>query len=78
VVEVLAQLRAAEHPGIMTGELDARAAAILPWAGARASFLGYHGYPAALCAFVNDESAEETQAFLETERGEKKSSLDFL
>ena len=55
VAEVLAELRSAVRPGITTADLDALAAAALQRAGAKASFLGYHGYPASICASVNDE-----------------------
>ena len=55
VAEILAKLRSAVRPGITTGNLDAIAAAELKQRGARASFLGYHGYPASVCTSVNDE-----------------------
>jgi methionyl aminopeptidase len=46
---------AAARPGVSTAEVDAAAAAVITGAGATASFLGYHGYPATLCISVNDE-----------------------
>lgn len=55
VAEVLAEMRAAVRPGITTANLDAIAAAALRRMGAKASFLGYRGYPASICASVNDE-----------------------
>ena len=55
VAEILAKLRGAVRPGITTADLDAIAAAELKQRGARASFLGYHGYPASVCTSVNDE-----------------------
>lgn len=55
VAEILAKLRSAVRPGITTADLDAIAAAELKQRGARASFLGYHGYPASVCTSVNDE-----------------------
>ena len=55
VAETLAKLRSAVHPGITTADLDAIAAAELRQRGAKASFLGYHGYPASICTSVNDE-----------------------
>jgi methionyl aminopeptidase len=42
-------------PGVTTAELDTAAAAIIEAAGGEPSFLGYHGYPAAICASVNEE-----------------------
>ncbi|MGI9057377.1 MAG: type I methionyl aminopeptidase [Ktedonobacteraceae bacterium] len=55
VAEILAQLRAAVHPGITTDELDAMAVAALERHGAKSSSLGYHGYPKSICTSVNDE-----------------------
>lgn len=76
VAEVLAELRAAVHPGITTKELDVIAAAILQQAGATASFLGYHGYPAAICASVNDEVVHGIPGKRELHEGDIV-SLDF-
>jgi methionyl aminopeptidase len=45
----------AVQPGITTAELDAIAEREIRAAGAVPSFKGYHGYPAAICASVNDE-----------------------
>jgi methionyl aminopeptidase len=45
----------AVQPGITTAELDAIAEHEIRAAGAVPSFKGYHGYPAAICASVNDE-----------------------
>ena len=42
-------------PGVTTADLDAIARAQIAAAGAAPSFLGYHGYPATICACVNDE-----------------------
>jgi len=42
-------------PGITTARLDAIASGQIAAAGAAPSFLGYHGYPATICACVNDE-----------------------
>lgn len=43
------------RPGVATASLDERARKLVADAGARPSFLGYHGYPAALCISVNSE-----------------------
>jgi methionyl aminopeptidase len=45
----------AVRPGITTRELDAIARRYIEKRGASPSFLGYHGYPASICASVNDE-----------------------
>jgi len=42
-------------PGRTTGELDAGVEAILRERGATPVFKGYHGFPASICASVNDE-----------------------
>lgn len=46
---------AAVAPGVSTAELDAIAEQVIRDAGAVPSFLGYHGFPATICASVNDE-----------------------
>ena len=54
VADALARMRAAVAPGVSTADLDAIARDVLREAGAQSSFLGYHGYPAVICASVND------------------------
>jgi methionyl aminopeptidase len=55
VADALSAVQGAVAPGISTGELDTIAARVIAGAGARPSFLGYHGYPATVCVSVNDE-----------------------
>jgi methionyl aminopeptidase len=55
VAGTLALLRSAVRPGITTGELDRIAEDSIRSAGAAPSFLGYEGFPASICASVNDE-----------------------
>ena len=55
VGEVLTALGKAVAPGVTTGELDAIAEKLIRDAGATPAFKGYHGYPATICASVNDE-----------------------
>jgi methionyl aminopeptidase len=55
VAEVLAELARMVKTGITTGELDAAAERLVRAAGAEPAFKGYRGYPATLCASVNDE-----------------------
>ncbi|HET6258642.1 MAG TPA: type I methionyl aminopeptidase [Pseudonocardia sp.] len=43
------------RPGVSTGELDELAEQVIREAGAVPSFLGYHGYPASICASVNEQ-----------------------
>jgi methionyl aminopeptidase len=55
VAETLELLRDAVRPGVTTADLNAVAAAHIRDRGATPSFLGYHGFPATICASVNDE-----------------------
>ncbi len=55
VAEVHAGMREAIRPGVTTAELDRLAATIIQNRGATPSFLGYRGFPASICASVNDE-----------------------
>jgi methionyl aminopeptidase len=54
VAQALEAMRAAAAPGVSTADLDGIARDVLRAAGATSSFLGYHGYPAVICASVND------------------------
>jgi methionyl aminopeptidase len=51
----LALLRGNVRAGVSTAELDGIAEDNIRSAGATPSFLGYHGFPASICASVNDE-----------------------
>ena len=55
VAEMHDVVRAALRPGVTTGELDRLARGVLERRNARSNFLGYHGYPAVICASVNEE-----------------------
>jgi methionyl aminopeptidase len=55
VAEVLDLVAEAAKPGVSTWELDQLAHERCKKLGARPAFLGYHGYPAVLCASLNDE-----------------------
>ena len=55
VAEMHAVCRDAIRPGVTTAALDQRARDVLERRGATSNFLGYHGYPAVICASVNDE-----------------------
>ncbi len=45
----------AAAPGVTTAELDAVFRGVLAEHGATSNFLGYHGFPATICASVNEE-----------------------
>jgi len=56
VAIVLQKMSEAVKPGIKTWQLNDLAEKELGrWKGARASFKGYNGFPASICASVNDE-----------------------
>ncbi len=54
VARALREMRAAVAPGVSTADLDEIARGVLQDTGAKPSFLGYHGYPAVICASRND------------------------
>jgi methionyl aminopeptidase len=55
VGEVLTELAAHVAPGVSTAALDEMAEDRIRRAGAIPAFKGYHGYPATICASINDE-----------------------
>jgi methionyl aminopeptidase len=55
VAQVLGELAAMVVPGVSTLDLDAAAEKSVRAAGAEPAFKGYRGYPATLCASVNDQ-----------------------
>ncbi len=55
VARTLAALADAVRPGVATAELDSIAEREIRSAGAVPSFLGYFGYPASICASVNEQ-----------------------
>ncbi len=54
VAEMHERIRVAIRPGVTTGELDRVARDVIERRGARSNFLGYHGFPAVICASPND------------------------
>ncbi|MGA3254428.1 MAG: type I methionyl aminopeptidase [Mycobacterium sp.] len=54
VAAALQAVQAAAVPGASTLSLDEIAESVIREAGATPSFLGYHGYPASICASIND------------------------
>lgn len=55
VAQVLAELMRVVEPGVSTLDLDQLAERRLREAGALPAFKGYHGYPATICASVNEQ-----------------------
>jgi len=55
VARVLSELKAMVRPGVTTATLDELAELRLREAGAESAFKGYHGFPATICASVNEQ-----------------------
>ena len=55
VAQVLAELRQMAAPGVTTEDIDREAERQVRTAGAAPAFKGYHGYPATVCASVNEQ-----------------------
>lgn len=54
VAETLAMIEKVIKPGITTAEIDKLAEAFIVSQGAKPSFKGYGGFPASICASIND------------------------
>ena len=55
VGRVLTELRQMVVPGVTTEEIDGVAETLVREAGAEPAFKGYHGFPATVCASVNEQ-----------------------
>jgi len=55
VATVLKEISELAQPGMTTKELDAHAEKRIREMGATPSFKGYHGFPASICASINNE-----------------------
>ena len=55
LASVMRRIEGEIRPGVTTGDLDNLAESALREAGATPAFKGYRGYPASICASVNDE-----------------------
>lgn len=55
VARVLQEMERAVAPGVTTGELDKRAEKLIRRSGGEPAFLGYHNFPATICASINEE-----------------------
>jgi methionyl aminopeptidase len=53
VAEMHDEIRKAIRPGVTTGQLDQIGRDVIERRGASSNFLGYHGYPAVICASPN-------------------------
>ena len=54
VAEMHEKTRAVIRPGVSTGEINRVAAEVIESRGATSNFLGYHGFPAVICASPNE------------------------
>jgi len=63
VGRTLERIRAAVAPGVSTGELDRIAEESIRAEGAAPSFKGYHGFPATICASVDDQVVHGIPSF---------------
>jgi len=54
LADLFDEIGAMIRPGISTGEIDARAAEFIRRGGGEPAFFGYMGYPASICASVNE------------------------
>lgn len=54
VAEMHERIRAAIRPGVTTRQLDQVGRDVIERRGATSNFLGYHGFPAVICASPND------------------------
>jgi len=55
VARVLAEMARAIRPGVTTVDLDRLAETVIRDHGARPAFKGYRGFPASICASINEE-----------------------
>jgi methionyl aminopeptidase len=70
VAMALQELGKRVAPGVTTGELDRFAEEFLRRAGAEPAFLGYQGFPASICASVNEEVVHGIPGLRKLENGD--------
>lgn len=74
--EMLRELSAAAKPGVTTSELETLARELIKRANVEPSFLDYNGYPAVLCASVNEEAVHGVPSGRKLKEGDLL-TLDF-
>ncbi len=70
VAETLHELGKRIKPGVTTGELDRFAEEYIRQSGATPAFLNYQGFPASICASVNNEVVHGIPGLRELENGD--------
>src|SRR3989344_6109185 len=70
LAEILKKLSEAVKPGITTNDLDKLVRELVLFYKVKPSFLGYGGYPAAVCTSVNDEVVHCVPSERELKEGE--------
>lgn len=70
VAGALSELAKAVRPGVTTGELDRLAEEFIIKNGARPAFKGLYGFPATICASVNEEVVHGIPGFKKLENGD--------
>ncbi|MEK7525816.1 MAG: type I methionyl aminopeptidase [Patescibacteria group bacterium] len=76
LAEMLRELSAAAKPGVTTSELETLARELIKRANVAPSFLDYNGYPAVLCASVNEEAVHGVPSGRKLKEGDLL-TLDF-
>lgn len=70
VAKTLVEMQKAVKPGITTGELDEIAEKFIRDGGGKPAFKDYHGYPATLCASVNEQVVHGIPGLKKLENGD--------
>jgi methionyl aminopeptidase len=70
VAQTHTEMKKAVRPGITTKELDSIAEDFIVSAGARPAFKGYNGFPATICASINEEVVHGIPGLRKLESGD--------
>lgn len=70
IAKTFTMLREIIEPGITTGELDKRVEEFIVSEGARPAFKGLYGFPASICASVNEEVVHGIPGLRKLENGD--------
>ncbi len=70
VAEVLEEMESTIKPGLTTAKLDKIAEKLIRSYGAEPAFLGYHNFPASICASINNEVVHGIPGLRRLEEGD--------